>query len=101
MDKVQKHNSFNRIIWVRHVARVGGMRKADIILVGGSEGRRPLGRPRRKWEDNIIMDLEKIVCEGVDWMHLAWQPVEGCCEHGNEPVGSIKGGEFLDYLRDY
>jgi hypothetical protein len=32
----------------------------------------------------------------VDWMHLAQEPLVGCCEHGNEPSGSVKGGEFLD-----
>jgi hypothetical protein len=49
-------------------------------------------------EDKIRMHLMEIGWEGVDWMHLAkdggkWR---GCCEHGNEPSGSIKGGEFLD-----
>jgi hypothetical protein len=40
------------------------------ILVGKPEGKRPLGRPRRRWEDNIRNDLREIVWEGVDWMHL-------------------------------
>jgi len=45
--------------------------KNAYILVGKSEGKRPLRRPRRRWENNIRMDLKKIVWEGVDWMHLA------------------------------
>ena len=41
------------------------------VLVGKPEGRRPLGRPRRRWEDNIRMDLWEVGCECVDWMELA------------------------------
>ena len=39
--------------------------------MGKPEGKRPLGRPRRRWEDNIKMDLQEVVCGGVDWMELA------------------------------
>ena len=41
------------------------------ILVGKPEGKRPLGRPRRRWEDNIKMDLQEVVCGGMDWIELA------------------------------
>jgi len=41
------------------------------VLVGKPEEKRPLGRPRRRWEDNIKMDLQEIGCGGVDWMELA------------------------------
>jgi hypothetical protein len=41
------------------------------ILVGKTEGRRPLGRPRRRWENNIIMDVRAVGWEGVDWINLA------------------------------
>jgi hypothetical protein len=41
------------------------------FFVGESEGKRPLGRPRRSWENNIKMDFREIVLEGVDWIHLA------------------------------
>jgi hypothetical protein len=41
------------------------------VLVGKPDGRRPLGRPRRRWEDNIRMDLQEVGCECVDWMELA------------------------------
>jgi hypothetical protein len=47
------------------------MRNAYKILVGKPEGKKALGRPRRRWEDNIRMDLRGIGWEGVDWMHLA------------------------------
>jgi hypothetical protein len=67
------------------------------ILVGKPEGKRRLGRPGCRWED-IRMDLREIGSEGVDWIHLAQDRGQwgGGCEHGNEPSGSIKGGEFLD-----
>ena len=41
------------------------------VLVGKPEGKSPLGRPRRRWEDNIKSDLQKVRCEGVDWIDLA------------------------------
>jgi hypothetical protein len=47
------------------------MRYARKILVGKPEGKRPFGRPKSRWEDNIRMDLRKIKLEGVDWMRLA------------------------------
>jgi hypothetical protein len=49
---------------------MGDMRNAYRILVGKPEGRRPLGRPRRRWKYNIGMDLREIEWEGVDWIHL-------------------------------
>jgi hypothetical protein len=47
------------------------MRNALSILVGRSEAKRPLGGPRRSWEDNTTKNLQEIGWEGVDWMHLA------------------------------
>jgi hypothetical protein len=47
------------------------MRNAYKVLVGKPEGKRPLGRSRHRWEDNIIMDLREMGWEGVDWIHLA------------------------------
>jgi hypothetical protein len=41
------------------------------VLVGKPEGKRPLGRPTRRWEDNIKMDLQKVGCGGMDWIDLA------------------------------
>ena len=40
------------------------------VLVGKPEGKRPLGRPRRRWENNIKMDLQEVECEGMDWIEL-------------------------------
>jgi hypothetical protein len=59
-----------RMRWAGHVARMGEMRGAYNILVGWPEGRRPLGRPRRRWEDNIKMDLRGIGFGDADWIHL-------------------------------
>jgi hypothetical protein len=60
-----------RMRWSGHVARMGEVRGAYKILVGRPEGRRPLGRPRRRWEDNIKMDLREVGFGDVDWIHLA------------------------------
>jgi hypothetical protein len=54
-----------------HVARVGEKANAYKFLVGKPEGMRPLGRPRRRWVDNIKMDLGEIEWGGVDWISLA------------------------------
>jgi len=53
-----------------HAADMGEMRNAYRILVGKPAGKKPLGRPRCTWEDNIRMDLREIGCKGVDWMDL-------------------------------
>ena len=60
-----------RMRWAGHVARMGEGRGVYRVLVGKPEGRRPLGRPRHRWEDNIRMDLRKVGCGCVDWMELA------------------------------
>jgi hypothetical protein len=57
--------------WAGHVARVGEERKVYKVLVGKPEGKRPLGRPRRRWEDRIRMDVREIGLGGVDWTRLA------------------------------
>jgi len=59
-----------RMRWVGHVARMEKGRGVQRVLVGKPEGKRPLGRPRRKWEDNIKMDLREVGGDG-DWMDLA------------------------------
>ena len=41
------------------------------VLVGKPKGKRPLGRPRQRWEDNIKMDLQEVKCRGMDWIELA------------------------------
>jgi hypothetical protein len=60
-----------RMRWAGHVARMGEVRDAYNILVGRPEGRRPLGRPRRRWEDNIKIDVREIGFGHVDWIHWA------------------------------
>jgi hypothetical protein len=59
-----------RMRWAGYVACMREVRGA-YILIGKPEGRRPLGRPRRRWEDNIKMDLGEIGFGDVDWIHLA------------------------------
>jgi len=72
-----------RMRWVVHVARMGEGRGVHRVLVGKPEGKRPWGRPRRRWEDNIKMYLHEV----------------GTYECGSEHSGSIKCVEFLDLLR--
>ncbi|KAJ4438220.1 hypothetical protein ANN_14159 [Periplaneta americana] len=57
--------------WAGHVACMGESRNAYRVLVGRPEGNRSLGRPRRRWEDNIKMDLREVGCDGRDWINLA------------------------------
>jgi hypothetical protein len=59
------------------------------FLVGKPEGKRPIGRPRRRWVDNIRMDLQEVGCGYRD----KWRTLVEC---DNEPSGSVKCGEFLD-----
>jgi hypothetical protein len=59
-----------RLRWAGHVARMGEGRGVYRVLVWRSEGKRPLGRPRRRWEDNIKMDLREIWIEGANWIRL-------------------------------
>ena len=60
-----------RMRWAGHVARMGEERGAYRVLVGKPEGKRPLGRPRVRWLDNIRMDLQEVGCGYVDWIGMA------------------------------
>ena len=60
-----------RMGWAGHVARMGKWRVVHRVLVGKPEGKRPLGRPRRRWEDNIKMDLQEVGGSCGNWMELA------------------------------
>jgi hypothetical protein len=60
-----------KISWAAHVARMGEKRNAYRLLVGKPEGKRPLGRPRHRWVDNIRMDLGEVVWGDVGWIGLA------------------------------
>jgi len=62
---------WRRMRWTGHVARMGVERGVYWVLVGKPEGRRPLGRPRRRWVDNIRMVLQEVGCVYMDWIGLA------------------------------
>jgi len=61
-----------------HVARMGERRGVYGLLVRKPKGKRPLGRPRRRWEDNIKMDLQEVGCGGMDWIQLAQERDRWC-----------------------
>jgi hypothetical protein len=68
-----------RMRWAGHVAHMGEGRGVYGVLIGKPEGKRPLGRPLRRWEGNIKMDLREIGIVGANWIQLAqnrvhWQP---------------------------
>jgi hypothetical protein len=60
-----------RMRWAGHVALTGAGRVVYRVLVGNPEGKRPLGRPRYRWEDNSKIDLQEMGCGGMDWIELA------------------------------
>jgi hypothetical protein len=64
-------NKSRRMKWTGHLAGMGEKRNACRILVGKPEGKRPLGRPRRRWVNNIKIDLREIGWDGMDWFDLA------------------------------
>ena len=59
-----------RIRWAGHVVHMGERRGVHRVLVGKPEGKRPLGRPRCRWVDNIKMDLQEVGCGSMDWIEL-------------------------------
>ena len=61
-----------RMRWAGHVARIGEKIGVYRVLVGKPEGKRPRGRTRPRWEDNIKMDLQEVECGGMDWIELAY-----------------------------
>jgi hypothetical protein len=69
-----------RTSWAGHVARMGKGRGVYRVLVGRPECKNPLGRPRRRWDDNIKLDLRKIGIDGVNWIQMAQDRVQwGAC----------------------
>ena len=62
-----------RMRWAGHVPRMAEGRGVYRVLVGNSGGKRPLGRPRRRWEDNIKMDIQEVGLESMDWIDLNQQ----------------------------
>jgi len=84
--------------WAGHVTRLGEEKGVFRVLVGKPQGKRPLGRPRRRWADNIRTDLQEVGSGYMDWIGLVqdrdgWRTLVEC---GNEPWGFLKCGEFLD-----
>jgi hypothetical protein len=79
----------------------GVVRGVYRVLVGEPEGKKPLRRPRRRWEDNIKTDLQEIGCGVMDWIELAQdrgrRRKKYECRH--EPSGSTKCREFLDNIK--
>ena len=56
--------------WARHVARMGERGAVYRVLVGKTEGKRPFGKPRRRWEGSVRTDLQEVGCGGGDWVEL-------------------------------
>ena len=71
LPNIERVVKSGRMRWAGHVARMGEGRGVHRVLVGKPEGKRPLGRPRRRWEDNIKMDLQEMGGACEDWMELA------------------------------
>jgi hypothetical protein len=66
----------SRMRWAVYVARMGEGRGVYRVLVGRPEGKKPLGRPRHRWEDNIKLDLREICIDGANWIQLAQDRVQ-------------------------
>jgi len=82
--------------WAGYVAHMGEKKGGYRVLVGETGGKEPLGRPRRRWVDNIRMDLQEVGCECMDWIGLAqdrdrWRTLVSAVH-----PGSVKCEEFLD-----
>ena len=90
LPKIARVVKSRRMRWAGHVARMGEDRGAHRVLVGKSEGKRPLGRPRRRWEDNNKMDLQEVGGGRGDWMELAqdrdgWRSLVGTVRNFRVP----------------
>ena len=71
MPRFERGVSRIRMRWAGNVARMGESSGVIRVLVGESEGNRPLGKPRRRWKDNIKMDLQEVGCGSIDWIDVA------------------------------
>jgi hypothetical protein len=98
LPKIVRVIKSRRMRWAGHVALMGEERGVHRVLVGKPEGKRPFGRPRRRWEDNIKMDLQEDGEGGGDWMELAqdrdkWRALVSTVKNLRVPK---KCGEFLN-----
>jgi hypothetical protein len=84
--------------WAGHAARMGEKRNVYRLLVRKPEGKRPLGRPRRRWINNIKTDLLETGLNVVDCISLAHYRYSSC-KRGNEPSGSMKCWETTEWLQ--
>ena len=88
---------------VRSACSTYGESRGDYrVLVGKPERKRPIGRPRRRWEDNIKMDLQEVRCEGMDWIDAVqdrgrWRAFLNAVMNLRVP---LKSGEFIEKLRN-
>jgi hypothetical protein len=89
-----------RMRWAGHVTRMGKTQNAYRIFVEKPERNRPLGRPRRRWVENIKMDLREIGWDGMVWVGSIWLRI-GTSEHGDEPSGSLKCWEVPEWLHNW
>jgi len=92
-----------RMRWAGHVARMGEDRGVHRVLVGKAQDKRPLGRQRRRWDDNIKMDFQEVGWGRGDWMELAqdrdrWRALVGTLRNFR---GSISAGNFLTSCKFY
>jgi hypothetical protein len=91
-----------RMRWAVYVVCMDEKRNTYRFSVGKPEEKRPLRRRRSRWENNIEIDLTLerygVIYIGFIWLRIG--PIEGCCEHGNEPSGS-KNGAILEWLSDW
>jgi hypothetical protein len=87
-----------RMRWAWNLAHTGKMKNAYKILVGKPEGKRPLRKLGRRYEDNIKKNLRgnRVEKSGLDTSDSGYGPVADPCEHGSEPLSFMKDGEFLD-----
>jgi transposase len=88
--------------WAGHVAQLGEKGNVYRLLVGKTAEKRPLGRPRCRWVNNIKMDLLDVGWDGVDWIDLPqdrdkWRAIV----NGNEPSGFIKCCETIKWLHNW
>jgi hypothetical protein len=67
----------SRMRWVGYVACMGKWRGIYCVFVRKLEGKRPPARPKHRWKDNIMMDLQKVECRGIDWIKLAQEGIDG------------------------